>query len=54
MSMCDPSVTTSPSIEDVLELEEARAYGFDSVEEMHFALEEFSNYQADEYWMGPH
>ena len=54
MSMCDPSVTTSPSIEDVLELEEAHANGFDTVEEMHFALEEFSSYDPTEYWKGPH
>ena len=54
MSMCDPSVTTSPSIEDVLELEDARAYGFDTVEEMYFALEEFSNYSTDEEWGIPH
>ena len=54
MSICDPSIVTAPSIEDVLELEEARANGFDTIEEMHFALEEFSNYSTDDEWGTPH
>jgi len=50
MSIFDPSIVTSPAADDALELAEARANGFDTVEEMHYALEEFSTYSAESYY----
>jgi hypothetical protein len=50
MCILDPNVTTAPSAEDAAALEEARAHGFDTVEELDEALDDFANYDSSKFF----